>query len=591
MKGPPAPPVKYTTLNEALAAAAQTGIALSFVDAREVETSLPYFELCDHARRMAAGLAEKGVRPGDRVALVLPTSPAFVESFFGTLLAGAIPVPLYPPMRLGRLDEYHRRTAAMLTAAGVSLVVADERVRRLLGSSVDAAGPRLGCVYAASLMGSGTFEHRAAGGDIALIQFSSGTTVDAKPVALTHANLLANLAAIDTFISEDGTANATGVTWLPLYHDMGLIGCLLEAVYRPGPLTLIPPELFLARPAVWLRALSRHRATISPAPNFAYGLCLKRIRDDELDGVDLSAWSLALNGAEPVVPAVLRRFAERFARWGFRSSALTPVYGLSEAALAVTFTPLGSSYRVSHVDAEALATERIVRDGTREVVSVGPPLAGVEIEVRSDSGEPLAPENAGRIFVRGPSVMAGYFERPELTAAVLRDGWLDTGDVGFEKDGELYISGRAKELIILRGANHAPHEFEEALDGVAGVRAGCAVAVSFMPEDATGEELALLVETEGDFHPTLAEVIRGRVAEHTGIRPAAVELLAPGTLPRTSSGKLRRTEAARLWVAGRLQPPKRVTTLGMVLELAKGELLHARAAFKRPALEAKAKDT
>jgi acyl-CoA synthetase (AMP-forming)/AMP-acid ligase II len=387
-------------------------------------------------------------------------------------------------------------------------------------------------------------QHAGAPGDLALIQFSSGTTVDPKPVALTHANVLANLAAIQTIVPDDDAQ--AGVSWLPLYHDMGLIGCLLLAVARPGPLTLIPPEVFLARPALWLRAISKKRATLSVAPNFAYGLCARRIRDDELRGVDLSSWRFALNGAEPVAPAVLRRFVERFSPHGFRESALMPVYGLSEASLAVTFTPPGRGPRI--------------KTGERELASVGAPLPGIDVEVRD-----------GRIFVRGPSVMREYFRNQEATRAVLRDGWLDTGDLGFVEDGELFVAGRAKDVIILRGRNHAPQEFEDALDGLAGARPGCAVAVALPTSE--GEELALLVEQSSAL--TEADV-RTRVLEQTGIRAHEVRLLAPGTLPRTSSGKLRRGEALRQLLAGELCPPDKVTLLHLAKEAARSALARAR---------------
>jgi len=319
------------------------------------------------------------------------------------------------------------------------------------------------------------------------------------------------------------------------------------AVYRPGPLTLIPPEVFLARPAIWLRAISRQRATISVAPNFAYGLCVRRVRDPEMEGVDLSSWRFALNGAEPVAPAVLRRFSERFAPNGFDGRALMPVYGLSEASLAVAFTPTGRGPRTWVA-------------GGRELASAGAPLPGIDIEVRG-----------GRIFVRGPSVMQGYFGNPAATRETLIDGWLDTGDLGFVDGGELFVSGRAKDLVILRGVNHAPQEFEDALDGLDGVRPGCTAAVGV--PTAEGEELVLLVETDGAAD---AEWIRGRVIERTGIRPSEVHLLAPGTLPRTSSGKLRRSEALRQLLAGELRSPDPVTLLHVAKETARSLLARMR---------------
>ncbi|MGZ6143098.1 MAG: AMP-binding protein, partial [Myxococcales bacterium] len=335
LSGGPAPKPRHATIQRALAAASS---GLTFLDAREHERFFSFPELEARAMRAAGALRAKGVKRGDRVAIVLPTCVEFMDAFFGALFAGAVPVPLYPPVRLGRLEEYHRQTARMLEVVGACLLVTDGRVRRLLGQAVERARPPLGCAVADELTSGPPLALDPGPDALALIQFSSGTTVDPKPVALTHANVLANVEAIDAFITATDPQARAGVTWLPLYHDMGLIGCLLEALVHPGDLCLIPPEHFLVRPVSWLRALSRHRALVSPAPNFAYGLCLKRVRDEELAGVDLSAWRLALNGAEPVSPEVLRRFSERFARWGFAPEALTPVYGLSEASLAVTFS-------------------------------------------------------------------------------------------------------------------------------------------------------------------------------------------------------------------------------------------------------------
>ena len=538
LTGGPAVAPRHPTIHAALEHAARSQLGLTFLDGQERETFLSFAELYERAQRAAGGLREVGVERGDRIAIVLPTGPEFMDAFFGAVLAGAIPVPLYPPLRLGRMDEFHRRTARMLRACGARLVLSDPRISRLLGVAVAEARPPLGLrrvQHARALISP------ASPDDLLLIQFSSGTTVDPKAVALTHANVLANVAAIETIVPADDSQ--AGVSWLPLYHDMGLIGCLLLAVDRPGPLTLIPPEVFLARPAVWLRAISRKRATISVAPNFAYGLCLRRVRERDLEGVDLSSWQFALNGAEPVAPAVLRRFSDRFARYGFDARALMPVYGLSEASLAVTFTPAGRG-------------PRAIAHGARELASVGAPLPGIDVDVRE-----------GRIFVRGPSVMREYFGNRNATDAALRDGWLDTGDLGFLQDGELFVSGRAKDVVILRGSNHAPQEFEEALDGVAGVRPGCAAAMGI--PTAEGEQLALLVETDGAAD---AEQIRARVTERTGIRPHEVHLLAPGTLPRTSSGKLRRGEALRQLQSGELRPPDRVTLLHVAKETARSLL-------------------
>ncbi|AKK26733.1 AMP-binding protein [Mycobacterium sp. EPa45] len=535
MNGAPAIRPKFDTLTEMLDAAAHSGQSLFFVDRNEFDTEVPMADIRRQARAVAAGLSSAGVRPGDRVALVLPTGPEFVASFFGVLYAGAIPVPLYPPVRLGKLDEYRHRTAAMLQAVQAVLVITEERIRPLL----EATGVR--CRTATELNGTWHRDIEVSADDLALIQFSSGTTHDPKPVALTHRNLLYNLGAIADYFAAAGMPDQVGVTWLPLYHDMGLIGNLLTAFYLPRPLVLLPPDLFLAVPAAWLRAVSRHRGTVTAAPNFAFGLCLKRIRDDELADVDLSSWQLCLNGAELTNADVQRRFSERFEPWGFDAQAFTPVYGLAEASLAVTFKPPGTVFRTFDLD-------------DRELVSTGRPLAGVEVEIRDDDSRRLPDGEVGHIFVRGASVMSGYFGRDDLTEHVLIGGWLDCGDLGFVHDGELFVCGRTKETVIIRGANHAPQDFEAALDGLTGVRTGCAVAVGYLPADAEDEALAMLVETTADAPDGLASDVAARVLQHTGIAVGHVELLAPGTLPRTSSGKMRRLEARSQWLAGTLSP-------------------------------------
>jgi acyl-CoA synthetase (AMP-forming)/AMP-acid ligase II len=344
-------------------------------------------------------------------------------------------------------------------------------------------------------------------------------------------------------------------------------------------MVLIPPEVFLGRPALWLRALSRHKGFISPAPNFAYGLCLKRVKDEELQGVDLSWWKHALNGAEPVSLETLRRFSERFERYGFSPSALRPVYGLSEASLAVTFPPGGRGPRSLQVDADVLARELRVVEGSRALVSVGSPVAGVELEVRNELGHEVPERRVGRVFVRGPSVMVGYYGDAEATArAVSPDGWLDTGDLGFVADGELYLTGRAKDLVIIRGANHAPQSFEDCLQGVEGVRVGCAVALGFTPEGSEDEALLILAERAGpEVEDALVEErVRAAVVAGTGIRPHTVQMLEPGTLPRTSSGKLRRSEALRRYLSRELKPPKKIGAVGLAVEMAKSALAFVR---------------
>jgi len=581
LQGTPQPPPRHPTLNEALDRAAVSGRrALTFVAADETETSLGWAEIRTRAAQVAGALASLGVRPGERVALVLPTGPDFMDAFFGALFAGAVPVPLYPPVRLGRLPEYHAATARMLRLSGAVALLSDGRVGRLLGEAVRHAGPRLGLRTVAALRESGAplLARSAEPGALALVQFSSGSTVDPKPVALSHRAVLAQTDALRMLMPDDTPEDPQlGVSWLPLYHDMGLIGCLLNAVTYPGPLVLLGPEVFIGRPALWLRALSRHRGTMSVGPSFAYAICARRVKDEEMEGIDLSHWRLALNGAEQISVEAARRFSERFSRWGFRASALMPVYGLAEAALAVTFCPPRMPLRTVPVDPVELARAGRVRPGHRVLASVGIPVPGTAVEVRDEAGAVLPEGVVGRVHARGPSMMDGYLGQPEATRAVLDGGWLDTGDLGFVQGGELVVCGRVKDVVVLRGANHAPQEFEDALDGLRGVRTGCAVALGFVPSDGDGEELLLLVETTAEAGPDLADRVRAAVAERTGIRPHTVQLLVPGTLPRTSSGKLRRSEALRRWTTGTLHPPAPVNAVRLFGAMLRSALALARA--------------
>ncbi len=551
---------------------------LVFVGFDERETTFAWHEIRRRATHAAAALARRGVRPGDRVAMVLPTSIGFMDAFFGTLLAGAVPVPLYPPVRLGRFDEYQAATVRMVRTVGARLLVTDAQVRPILGEVVERA--RCEAVSVERLQDDGRSLDLDGDPDaLGLIQFSSGSTVDPKAVALTHAQLLAQCEALDRVMRDCPGNTRVGVSWLPLYHDMGLIGGLLSAAYYPGRLVLIAPEHFLAKPALWLRAIARHRAFISPAPNFAYAVCAARVPDAALAGLDLSCWRLALNGAEPVLATTLQAFAARFAPHGFDARALMPVYGLSEAALAVTVSPPG----------------RGARTGAGGVMSVGAPLPGWSVRIAGDDGAALPDGAEGRVLCRGPSVMQGYFGDPDATAAARREGWLDTGDLGFIERGELHITGRAKDVIIIRGANHMPQQFEAALHELDGVRPGCAVAVGVPTADDGSEGLVMLVERARNAAPhdgALEDAVRSRIIERTGIRPYRVRLLAPGTLPRTSSGKMRRAEAARRYRAGNLTAPRRVDAWTMAPALVRSALAWLRVRWRlRERLRGRGGDT
>ena len=568
-------PGRADTLAAALTRAARVARetdGLRVLDRRERPSFRGWAEVHARALRSAATLADAGVRPGERVALILPTHLDFFDAFFGAVMLGAVPTPLYPPVRLGRLDEYFAKTRAMLEAAEAVTLVVDKRVRRVIGRVLEGWTPRCGVLRLEDLAEGEPWDGEGPGpDDLAMVQFSSGTTVAPKPVSLSHRQVLANARAImaELFRAWPETDfEHSGASWLPLYHDMGLIGCVFPAVDRARPLTLIPPEVFLAKPGAWLRALSTYKATISPAPDFAYSLCVERITDEELEGVDLSCWRAALDGAEPIAPAGLRAFVERFSSYGLRPEAVSPVYGLSEAALAVTFWPLDRPFRSVAFDRKALAGGQgtiAASDDPHpmELPSLGPPLAGFGVEIRDESGAPLPEHREGRIHVRGPSLMAGYLGRSEQPIV---EGCLDTGDLGLLRGGELFITGRAKDVIVIRGQNHRPWEIERAVDAVDGVRTGCSAAVGDASEGA--ERLLVFVEARAP-RADLAEDSKRAVQAATALEAALVVVLEPGTLPRTSSGKIRRAETLKQWQAGTLAPPESVGPLLLAGALAR----------------------
>lgn len=571
-----------STLNQLLELAdPRTDCGLRLLDRHERAQWQSWREVHQRAEEVAASLQSLGIRHGQTVGLFYPTEFEFFTAFFGTLLAGAVPAPFYPPVRLGRLTEYRRRTVGMLRAAGVSIALSSGMLRRILGEVFAEAQCR---AFTVLQLPSGDYQPvDVTAEDLALVQFSSGTTVDPKPVALTHRAVLSQTEILNSFWPDTPEVRHTGVCWLPLYHDMGLIGCVFPALQRPSELTLLPPELFVARPALWLRAISRYCGTVSPAPNFAYRLCVDRITDEEMKGVDLSCWHVALNGAEAVVPTVLRAFVDRFTRWGFRAEALTPVYGLSEASLAVTFSPIERRFVSRSFSREALTKEGLAVPAERELelVSVGHPVPGFEVQIRDETGACLEDGRIGRIWTRGPSLMKCYLNNPEATSRAFQNGWLDTGDLGFVHEGELYVSGRAKDILIVRGQNHAPEEIEMIVDEVPGVRRGCRAAVNYMPPEAEREEIWLFVERQKGLPAkeisTMAESCAREVAAISGIQLDRVEVLEPGTLPRTSSGKIRRAEALRQFLSGELVPPDRVTTGYMLRAMGKSLLADLRA--------------
>ena len=553
-----------------------------FVAPGEQATLYSYQEVLRRAKSAAAAYQEAGLRPGDRVAIILPTGIEFFDSYLGAQLAGGIPAAMYPPFRLGKLDEYFARLRRMLTKIGARFLVTEGRIKRLLGSGVVGVESLEKVVEAKDLHSNGAWRPVEPDPDSpAFLQFSSGTTVEPKAVVMTHNNLLHNLQMMQlSLVYRDESEVDNGcVCWLPLYHDMGLVGCLYLGLYYPGTVTYMGPDSFLMKPALWLRTLSRYRAAISPAPHFAYSLCVNKIKDQEMEGVDLSRWRAALNGAEPIDPEGLERFAERFSRWGYQPTAMVPVYGLAEAGLAVSFSDISSLPVVTEFDRDSLsADQRAERGSGRKIVSVGRPLPGVKIEIWDDEEKRLPENSVGRIMIQGPSITTGYYQDPELTATIIRNGWLDTGDQGFFFEGELYISGRVKDLIIIRGRNYAPQEFEDLLFTVEGLRPGCAVAVGAVLEG-QGEQLLILAERDSRSQrpaDEMAAEVKSRILAGLSLIPWHVEILEPGTLPRTSSGKLRRSEALRQFLAGELTPPEKVNALKLLLQVGKSQLAWGR---------------
>ena len=532
----------------------------------ETEQRISYGELWSRARAVAGGLGARGVEPGESVALMLRTEPGFFSAFFGVLLAGAVPVPIYPPTRPSHLEEYAARQVKILDNAQARLLVTFpevERVAGLLRARVRSLGgvttlPRLSASPAPT-------PASVAADDAALIQYTSGSTGDPKGVRLTHANLLANIRAL-------GRALGVGpddvcVSWLPLYHDMGLIGLWLGSLYHGVPVVVLPPLSFLARPARWLRAISAHRATISAAPNFAFDLCVKRVSDAELDGIDLDGWRLAMNGSEAVSPETIERFTRRFAPHGFRAEAMCPVYGLAESSVGLTVSPPGRGPRLERVKRQTFERARRAEPAAAEesavtFVSCGVPLPGHQVRIVAADGRPLPERVEGRVEFRGPSVTSGYFRNPEATAAVLHEGWMDSGDLGYRVGAELYVTGRRKDVIIKAGRNLYPQEVEQLVGEVPGIRKGCVAAFGVGDPAIGTERLVVVAETrtrDPEARTRLEAAVRERVVDALGLPADTVSLAAPGAVLKTSSGKIRRSATREAWLRGDLDrrvPPR-----------------------------------
>ncbi len=536
------------------------GITLVPENEGEPEETRSYGDLVREAQRFARRLAERGVRPGDRVLLVLPTSFEFVTTFFAVQMLGAIPVPSYPPALLERAEIALDRLCHIAGHAEAGWCVTTKKLRTLLGDlCLRASSVRE--IVAVERLAEGTEEvvdARARGADPGFIQYTSGSTGHPKGVLLSHKNLVANVHAIGQSLRINH--RDVGVSWLPLYHDMGLIGVLLFCVYWRLPLVLMAPTTFLLRPIRWLKAISDHGGTLSPAPNFGFARCVQRVSAAERAGLDLSSWRLALNGAEPVNLQTVKAFVRDFGPCGFREDAMLPVYGLAESSLAVTFTTPGDPLRYEVVDRDELAQGRAeLSPGGVPIVSVGRPVPGHEVLVVGEEGELLPEREVGHIVCRGPSVMEGYFRDAEATAAVMQEGWLWTGDLGYFADGRLYVTGRVKDLIIIRGRNFYAEDLELQAERVRGIRAGCAVAFGVYDETRAADVVVLVCETkatEPAEREAIAAAVLDAVQQRCGLTIDEVALVEPGSLPKTSSGKRQRALTRELYLRDALGPRK-----------------------------------
>ncbi|URD60636.1 fatty acyl-AMP ligase [Sphingomonas sp. KRR8] len=553
----------FATLGEALDYAAQGARGLNFHDARgNLARAYPFAELrvdaLAHARRFLA----LGLSKGDRLALVAETGADFAACFFGAIYAGLWPVPLPLPTSFGGREAYVEQLTVMLTSSDPKLFLYPAE---LADFASDAAAKR--SVEArsweslADVAPDADAELPAADPqEIAYLQYSSGSTRFPHGVAVTHHALLDNLHAHGIGLQVLETDRC--VSWLPWYHDMGLVGCLLSPLSQQISVDYMKTEDFARRPLAWLDLISRNPGTtVSYSPTFGYDICSRRISSQTRasDRFDLSRWRVAGNGADMIRPDVMQAFVDAFADAGFKAQSFCPSYGLAEATLAVSLMPPGEGIRVELVEESELAgagtpaQERPRR--YRAIVNCGKPVKGMTIEIRDADGALVADRQIGKVWVKGASLMVGYYRDEESTDACMKDGWLDTGDMGYLSGGYIFIVGRAKDMIIINGRNHWPQDIEWAVEQLPGFKSGDIAA--FAITGPSGEEQpAVLVHcrvSDPQERGRLRDDIRERVRAITGINPV-VELVPPRSLPRTSSGKLSRTKARNLYLSGEIVP-------------------------------------
>ena len=541
-----------SSLPLALAAAARGDHGYRFVGTRGAESMRSYAEMHAGARRVAGSLAALGLRRGDLAAIIVGDPESFLTTLFGVSVAGLVPASLYPPAPTSDLPSYLDATARVLRSCGARAVITSPALLPHV-ESLRATCPELAHVVPFDALQGPASDADAAPqpSDIAFLQFTSGSTAMPKGVVVTQRNLAANIAAFADALG--GGPGDVAVSWLPLYHDMGLVGMALGAMYVGANAVLLTPEAFVKRPIEWLRAIARHRGTISFAPNFAYDLAVRRVKDADLAELDLSSWRVAGCGAEPVHAPTLAAFAGKFRVSGFRSTSFLPGYGLAEHVLAATLSPRDRDLRVERLVAADVNARRVATpadgsaDDTVSVVACGAALPGHDVRIVGDDGRPLPERHIGEIVLSGPSVSPGYYNDAEMTALAIRDGRLFTGDLGYLSGGELFVCGRAKDLIIVNGRKYHPQDLEWGVADLAGIRRGRVVA--FGTTTGAGPDRTVIVaEPSGTVPPEdLTDAIRRRIVDLCGLVVDEVVLVPSGTVARTTSGKVRRSATKTMY--------------------------------------------
>lgn len=536
-------------------------------DDNTIVGDMTYRQLGQAARQVAMGLIENAIVPGDRVAIMLPTGLDFFAAFFGVLYTGAVPVPIYPPPRLAVIEEHIRRQAGILNNCGARILITMPAILHLSAFLRGQARSLQAIETADSLRRSSKSARLPVLSDpkaTAFLQYTSGSTGDPKGVVLSHANLLANIRAIGN--AAQATSADVFVSWLPLYHDLGLIGGWLGCLYCGAQFYVMSPLSFLRRPESWLWAIHRFRGTLSAAPNFGFELCANKINDTDIEGLDLSSLRIVVNGAEAVSVPTLRRFTARFSRYGFKPEAMSPAFGLAENTVALTFPPVRRPPLIDQVDRNQLTRHGFARVAKSrdakmlEIVSCGPPLPEHEVRIVDEQGRVLPERQEGRLEFRGPSATSGYFRNEAKTRELFRHfDWLDTGDLAYLADGEVYVTGRVKDIIIRAGRHIYPHEIEQAVGQVPGI-IGDAVAAFGVTDPARGTERIVVIAETRDLDPEKCHAREQEAQMVTtdvlGAPADEIVLLPPQSVPKTASGKIRRGAARELYIKGLLGKPR-----------------------------------